>query len=74
MAEQVELLAQFSAQFAAQAEQIARLTAQGEQLTVQLNCQGDQFRALEGTVFLDWIRNVVTSILLVLAGDTFLIR
>jgi hypothetical protein len=50
----------------------AQVTSQGNQLTSQgnqLTSQGNQLTALEGTVLIDWIRNVIASVLLVLAGE-----
>jgi hypothetical protein len=46
--------------------------AQGEQLRAQgeqLKAQGGQLRALQGTVLFDFIRNVISTILLVFAGE-----
>lgn len=41
------------------------LISQGKKLIVQ----DEELVALKGTVLLDWIRNVIASILLVLAGE-----
>ena len=57
----------------AQVEQLReQLREQGEQLREQgeqLRAQGGQLGALQATVLLDFIRNVVSTILLVLAGE-----
>jgi hypothetical protein len=59
---------------AAQGEQLrAQLNAQMVTLRVetaaQLRAQGEQLRALQGTVLFDFIRNVISTILLVFAGE-----
>ncbi len=49
--------------------EIDDLAAKLNQLTAQVTSQVNQLTALEGTVLIDWIRNVIASILLVLAGE-----
>ena len=50
----------------------AQMAAQGEQLRAlgeQLRAQGGQLGALQGTVLFDFIRNIISTILLVLASE-----
>jgi hypothetical protein len=46
-----------------------QLTAQVASQGIELTTQCNQLTALKGTVLIDWIRNVIASVLLVLAGE-----